>query len=232
MGRGNSKISGANSGGRYAAKEVVVQSGDTVDLSDSPLVYGGNDTILTQAQRDRVKIQEDKRLSAKSEYAIIVDENGLVRGGEYHGGKGSVKMPASLFNNENAVFTHNHPRGAGQEGILGGTFSDADLDNFASLKIKSSRASAAEGTYSISKTNKFNSAGFKSYVGQMDAKAARKMNAKQKALGNDYDAGKITYSDYSKAFNKAFNEYLIDRHNGLLAGQKAYGYSYTLERRG
>ena len=43
--------------------------------------------------------------------------------------------------------------------------------------------------------------------------------------------GKVSYSDYMKKANNNFNNYLVEVHNGMLAGQKQYGYNYTLEER-
>ena len=227
MGRGSSKT-GAKGGGAFTKTSVTVQSGDEITL-DQPLVYGAKDPAISGAVRKAVEAQEQKRLSAKSEYGYMVDKNGNPIGTEVHGGKGSVHMPYGTFQTPGGTFTHNHPRGKGEEGYLGGTFSPADMKTFADNKFWTIRASAAEGTYSMSKTLKFDHAGFKSYVASVDKTANAKCGATIKALNAAVKGGKIKYSEYLKSYRNAFNTFLVDVHNGYLAGQKKYGYTYTLE---
>ena len=97
----------------------------------------------------------------------------------------------------------------------------------------------------ISKGKKFDSAGLKNYYKQVSeaaANGAKARNASAKAeydkVKNSYNAGKATYQQYESAWSKynsditrSNNKMLVDLHNGLISGQKKYGYTYTLERR-
>lgn len=228
MGRGSSKSTG---GGGKSVTSVTTQDGTVLNLSKTPLVYGSNDPYVTGAQRSGTEAQEQKRLTAKIEYGVMYDKNGNVVQQEFKGGKGSVGVPHTVINTPGGVFTHNHPRGKGEEGQLGGTFSSADLRTFENNRFMTIRASAAEGTYSLSKTLNFNKQGFTNYVKSVQSQAKAKQKAANNQLGNDWGSGKINYKQYLQARTNVFNTFLIDVHNGLLAGQKQYGYSYTLEAR-
>lgn len=213
----------------FAAKSVIGANGEEIDLSDYPLRYGGMDSSLVGRNREVIEQFEDARWRNKIEFARYVDENGKVIE-DNRGGKGSVK--SSLYAaRTGAVMSHNHPRSEREKGCLGGTFSSADLDGFARYNQHTYRATAAEGTYSISKTKSFNKNSFTAYVSKEYGKSDRAYSSKMKSLGDQYRSGNITYSDYVKSAHKAFNAHVIEMHNSLLAGQKQYGYTYTLERR-
>ncbi len=222
--------SGSSGGGKsLQVKSVVVQSGNTVDLSAFPLIYGKTDTTLSKAARSAVESFEGSNLKKKTEYGLIVDADGN-QIYTAHGGKGSVSMP-SFFYQKDAVMTHNHPRGKGEEGTLGGTFSGSDMKVFAKTPIATMRASAAEGTYCITKGQRFDSKAFDTFTQEIDSRRTRIFNKKVKQLNNDYYAKKITYAQYSEKVDHEFNHMLVGMHNDYLAGQKQYGYTYTLERR-
>jgi len=234
MAKSESKAGG---GGRMAAVSVVVQSGDKIDLSETPLVYGNNDPAIRGTARQAVEAQETKRLSAKSEYAIVLDENGNQIVPESHGSKGKVVVNGL---SQATIMTHNHPRGKNEEGTLGGTFSNKDCLRFSEkTRLQTMRASAAEGTYSITKGKGFDADGFRKYSSSIEANRRADLKKATKVHANriqaEYDAGKIDYATATKQLrslcNKEFNKYLVAVHNDYLAGQKQYGYSYTLERR-
>lgn len=231
MGRGRSKVGGGFGGGLRGPKytgELDLGGDDSHIEFDGTLQYGANDPGLTGKGRQVVEDWEKKRVKAKIEYAYAVDGNGNPVGREIRGGKGSVSVPISYHNQDDGMFTHIHPR---QPGVLGGTFSDQDLYNFANGKSKGTRAAAKEGTYAISKNSNFDKAGFKQYVAQCNAK----FNADAKSLcghaKNEYKSGKIGWDDYKKAHAKAANTALVNLHNAYAAGAKKYGYNYTLEQR-
>ena len=228
MAKGSSGIAGGTSGNAKA--EIVVQSGDKVML-DSPLIYGQKDQAVTGNVRTAIEAQETKRLTAKSEYGLMLDKYGNPVGSEVHGGKGSVRMPYGVFLTKGGIFTHNHPCGKGEEGVLGGTFSPADMKTFAKNPTWTMRASAAEGTYSITKTLSFDSAGFNSYVSKINSAATSALNKANTDLLNNVRMGNVAYSDYTQKAKNNFNNFLVEVHNGMLAGQKQYGYNYTLEER-
>ena len=230
-GRGGSSGGG---GGKSSVARLMTQSGIEADLSENPLVYSDSNSEMTDAQRKTIEAHESKRLNAKIEYSYTVDKDGDVIGIENRGGTSGVRTPASDLNHSDATFTHNHPRSnnnAGERGVIGGTFSPADMDAFTSTKVKTFRASAYEGTYSIAKKSNFDSRGFSSYFKEADRNSTAKYNAKHNALKKDYDSYKISWNTYISEHAKIFNGMLVENHNALLAGQKKYGYSYGLEAR-
>jgi hypothetical protein len=231
MGRGSSK-SGGGGGGLTPKTQVVTQDGTVLDLSDNPLVYGKADAAVTGALRNALEAQESKRLKMVTEYGLVVDANGDPIGSERHGGRSSVAIPTWTLNSDKAAaFTHNHPRGSGEAGQLGGTFSDADLDGFSREKVRTYRASAAEGTYSITKTASFNGRAFNTFQHGLQSQMEAAHNQRHSQLKADLRSGKINYKTYLQGHTNSFNKMLVDLHNGLLAGQSQYGYTYTLEAR-
>ena len=209
---------------------LTLDDGTTFEF-EGTLTFGADDATVTATQRQAIEGWEAKRSTAKVEYAYAVDANGNPIGAEVRGSKGSVKTPYSFHFTDDGVFTHIHPRTGDSAGILGGTFSTADSRNFTIGTGKTVRAVAKEGTYSLSKTSSFDSTGFMSYVSGLDTQHRGTLTTKAKKLASDYRSGKITYDDYAKAYDRIFNSYLVELHNGYLAGQKQYGYTYTLERR-
>lgn len=225
MGRGSSGGRGdvGKGGGMIAELDL---GDDKIDLSKSPLEYGENDKSLTGAARQTVEAFENKRYKNKIEYSQLIKNDGTVVESN-KGGKGSVSSSVWAHNQAD-VLTHNHPRG---NGIIGGTFSDADLGNFAKYKQTTYRATAKEGTYSISKSAKFDGDGLtKAYKAYMKQNQAETLKACKQVVA-DVKSGKIAKADRSKAYAAACNSGLVDLHNWLLKNQKTYGYTYTLERR-
>lgn len=228
-GRGaGSGSSGGGSGG-VPVSSVVSQGGQTLDLSQFPLKYGKADSSLSGAARSAVEAFEKSHLQHKTEYGILLDANGN-QIYTAHGGKGSVSMPRYFYSKAD-IMSHNHPRGKGDEGMLGGTFSGADLQVFAQSGLSTMRAAAAEGTYSISKGANFDKQGFSTYAKQVEQQRYSKYKSKMKQLAADVNSGKIRYSEYSTRADHEFNHMLVGMHNDILAGAKQYGYNYTLERR-
>lgn len=223
-GRGASSAGGS---GGAASGELVLPDGSKIEF-EGELRFDGDDTSLTGAARTAITGWEDRRVKNKIEYAYAVDADGNPVGPEVKGGKGSVRVPYSYHDNPDGTFTHIHPRG---DGMLGGTFSGADLNNFANHSQKTVRAAAKEGTYSISKGKNFDRAGFKSFVSGAQADFEKTYRSKRKSIETDYLNGKISYSDYVLGNAKAFNTALVSLHETYRSGQKTYGYSYTLEKR-
>lgn len=220
---------GSYSRSSFMAVSVTGADGTNIDLSGSPLHYGGNDPNVTGSIRKAVEEFENKRWKNKIEFARLVDANGNVIE-ENRGGKGSVRSSISAYRRA-AAMTHNHPRTGIEAGHLGGTFSTADLNNFVRFNQTTSRATAAEGTYSISKVKGFNGSGFKSYYTSEHTKNFSAYKAARTKIDSAYKSGQIKYSDYRAAVKNEFNKFLVNQHNSLRAGQTLYGYHYTLERR-
>ena len=217
---------GKRSGGGSATGELVLPDGSKIEF-DGTIEYDGNDKTLTGQARKSVESWEAKRANMKVEYGYAVDANGNPIGNEIRGGKGSVRVPITYHENSQA-FTHIHPRG---DGMLGGTFSSADLRNFANRKNTTVRAVAKEGTYSISKTSNFNATEFNKFANSADATFNRNLLATSRKLQKDYYDKKISYDDYKLQSAKAFNTELVNLHNTYRSNQKKYGYTYTLEKR-
>lgn len=226
MGRGNSKSGGGAAGG---IKALEMPDGTSIDLSDNPLIYGKDDPGVTGDARTAIDAWEDKRAKAKIEYNMSVDQDGNPIGAEVRGGKGSVRVPVAALG-PGAIHTHIHPRD--DAGVLGGTFSDRDLYNFANYGVQTYRARAKEGAYSITKGKNFDAAGFKSYVRSEMAKGRGEYEGIMRGLRDKAIKDKsYSWSQYNKDANKAFNAFLVANHNALLTAQQKYDYSYTLERR-
>ena len=221
-GRGASSMSGSR--GSVAKGSLILPDGSAIEF-DGELRFDGNDKAITGSVRAAIESWENKRVKNKIEYARAVDENGNYVGSEAKGSSGSCKIP-SIFK-ESKVVSHNHPREAG---ILGGTFSSADLIYFSqSLKGTTMRATSKEGTYSISKGKNFNANGFSKYVSDCQKKFNNTMTEHGKRLKSEYYSNKIDADGYMKGRAKAFNNALISLHNDYRSGQKQYGYTYTLE---
>lgn len=216
---------GGKRGGGSASGELVLPNGSKIEF-EGELKFGGKDVTLTKEARKKIEAWEEKRVKNKIEYAYSVMEDGTPVGPEVKGGKGSVRSPIA-YKQDGATFTHIHPRG---DGMLGGTFSKADLNNFANNPAKTTRAKAKEGAYSISKTSNFDAQGFKGFVDGANRQFNSTYKAKVNAMASDYKSGKISYIDYKKGNAKAFNTALVELHNIYLSGQKQYGYTYTLEK--
>lgn len=213
----------------FTAKSVIGANGEEIDLSDYPLRYGGMDGNLAGKSREAVEQFEDARWKNKIEFSRFVDAEGNVIE-DNRGGTGSVKASFNARLTAD-VMTHNHPRQQKEKGCLGGTFSTGDLNNFARFNQTTYRATAAEGTYSISKTKSFNKSSFAAYVARENKKNYNTYKVAMDSLGKKYRDGSLVYSDYLTKAHNAFNAYLVDEHNSLIAGQKEHGYTYTLERR-
>lgn len=224
MAKGNR---GGRRGGGVAKGELTLPDGSKIEF-DGELIFGGDDKAVPQAVRKNLDDWENKRYKAKIEYAMSYYPDGTPIGAEMRGGKGSVRTPYSYHATDGATFTHNHPRG---DGMLGGTFSNADLYNFTIGGNTTSRATAKEGTYSISKGKNFDAKGFTSYYKNERTKVRQSYESEVNKLGKSYKNSEISYDDYVLKAGKSFNTYLVQQHEVLRKGQKQYGYTYTLEKR-
>lgn len=239
MGQHTSKSGGGGKGatapkGSAYTRDTSAKASDgsEIDLKDTPLVYGEHDAALSGSKRSTIEAQERKRLNAKVEYAFALDRDGNQNplAPEKRGGKGSVSTN-SLYWRKDGVFTHNHPRTGDSAGILGGTFSVADIRAFTLSEVATMRASASEGTYSISRRPGFDNRGLMNYMRKLDQQVTQNARTKVDAAYKRLRAKEITLQEYRAESKKATNAMLVELHNGLLKGQNYYGYSYTLERR-
>ena len=218
---------GGRRGGGVAKGELTLPDGSKIEF-DGDLVFGELDKAVPDAVRKNLDDWENKRSKAKIEYGMSYYPDGTPIGKEIRGGKGSVRCPWSYHATEGATFTHNHPRG---DGMLGGTFSGADLRNFAFGGNTTSRATAKEGTYSISKGKNFNKFAFNQYVAKVEADVRKTYKSEYKKISEKYKNNEISYDQATLMQGKAFNTFLVNLHNAYRDGQKQYGYTYTLEKR-
>ena len=225
---------GSSPGGskHIAVSSVTVQNGRTLTLK-SPLVYDRNDKSLTKQARQAVETFEQNKKSAAVENVLFTDSNGNQIYTNI-GGRNSVSHPA-IIEGMATVMTHNHPRPGKYENVLGGTFSPEDIDVLGRhiSTVKTIRATAAEGTYSMSipptvrhRTMRTMVADYRQYIQQIQGKYTAVNNAKY----TDYTNGLCRYRDYKSQCNHSMNDMLIDLHNWLRNNQKKYGYTYTLEQ--
>ena len=122
--------------------------------------YSGG--IVTSAQQKTLKQVAKRTANLKNEQFRIIDESGNVVL-EKHGGKAEVA--ATVGENrqygEGSVAIHNHPGGNGE---YGGTFSDADLRQFA-YGARAIQVSAPEGTYTLVNKNFNNKKRYDGWIG-------------------------------------------------------------------
>lgn len=230
MGKGTSKARGSTGGGVIidSSVKLLKMTEEEIDLSSSPLIYGKKDSSLTEKARAVIENFEREKYNASVEHNILVDDDGnIIEQNVGKDGEVSASLNARLTAD---VYSHNHNRRAG---VLGGTFSDGDMENFIRFNQRTYRATAKEGTYSISKGKDFDKTGkqfvsdFRKYGNKLfdDTKnRVAKLDAK-------FSAGKIDYETYIKMHNKLNNRMFVGLHNWLLKKQKKYNYSYTLEQR-
>jgi len=229
----------ASPGGNAAGKTNNPSGGITIGNDeiafDGELVYGEKDSEISGVVRATVDAFEAKRKNQKVEYGNTVKADGDDLG-EVRGGKNGVSVPFWYIEGPTAkdgAYSHIHPRG---EGKLGGTFSvangseEADLEIWAGGDVKTFRAAAKEGIYSISKKSNFDKSGFVDYARQANTSARKTEKAANDEAYKGYVDGEYSYEEYLRRCDKHFNNFLIENHNALLAGQKKYGYTYTLER--
>lgn len=223
MAKGTSKLSL-----NYIKESANSFNGSQIDLKGMPLTYISKELGVNQKERQALEKIEQRIVKSDVENGAVVDENGNILWQGTSSNNGHVEIP---YIQGISTVTHNHPR-ANNDGLLGGTFSNGDLRMLVQTDIKSIRATTSEGTYSISKGKNFDSAGFMAYIGQSELKRRREYNNTERRLKDLVGNGKLTAKDYYDRHNKAFNKYLVDKHNDLINGGTKYGYSYGLEKNG
>lgn len=105
-------------------------------------------SVLTQKALDKCREVEAKTVNRKTEKMTVIDDDGNITF-QKSGSSGRVSFnPVEGFKMNGKTITHNHP------GEFGGTFSGADVAVFTKFGLKSIRAVAKEGTYSLERTSK------------------------------------------------------------------------------
>lgn len=239
MGRGSSGRGG------NVERSLTLRDGTVIDLSGSPLQYGGNSSTPANV-RSVVEGFEVKRRDNSIEYGYAVDANGNVLE-EKRGSKGSVRTSYYALNNAD-TYTHVHPREKGSAS-LSGTFSVADLRNWSMFNVREYRATGREGTYSIAKQSNFDAKGALRYFNDTERTLRSAYTKAAKDIQSDYNkkakaifdgpgdrtqklaAHETILKEAQGRLDRATNKMLVDLHNGYMKGQKQFGYTYTLERR-
>ena len=221
---GSSGIGGGSIGSKHV-KEI--NSNGKIDISDNPLTYGPKDYMYNKDVRSTTEKFEEKHYKDKVEHIAAIDKKGKIIE-EAIGDAGSSKISNKAI--EKAVeITHNHPSGTG---YLGGSFSEDDIARFGERRnLRTMRATTKEGTYSITKKVGFNATKFQNYNNSERKKYRTQLDKSLSDLKSQRDSGKISEAKYTTEKIKANNKYLVNMHNSYIAGQKKYGYAYTLERR-
>ena len=213
------------------ATQAQTTTGGTITLP-IPLKYGEKDPYLGTTLRQNIDAWETKREKSKIEFGMLYKADGQTVGPERRGGANGVTFNTLLYRQSDA-WTHIHPRGKGEEGLLGGTFSEEDLSDFGKQSPPTARAAAAEGTYSITRQWNFDQNGFQSWWSKDAQQPITDHRTRMRQLAKDVKAGNrtITRDEYYRIRNESFNRALIECHDLLLANQKRFGYFYTLEKR-
>lgn len=108
-------------------------------------MYNGN----KMSQEHTIETFRKQHAADSYESAIVYDNNGFVSS-YVHGGLFSVGFYPHEVAGKHMI--HNHPSGS--------NFSRADLESFASTKMRGVSATGTKATYTITKTDKFDAKGF------------------------------------------------------------------------
>lgn len=124
-----------------------------------------SDGIVTSAQQKTLRQIAKKTANLKNEQFRMIDENGnivLEKRGKAHEVASTVGENRQYGNG--AVAIHNHPGGNAE---YGGTFSDADLNEFG-YGVRAIQVSTPEGTYTLVNKNWNNKKRYDGWVGLRD----------------------------------------------------------------
>ena len=199
-----------NCGGRGQSLGSSTKSGKLrarrVDMSK----YEQLDVKALQGFPVNVKDEFEKFMDMKAhevEYGYMIDENGKV----VAGARGTKHSVAIAYDGSEKGFTvtHNHPSG------YGGTFSGADISHLTVAELKSIRAVAREGTYSITARKNANYMGLNKALAK-DINNINKRGAK-KAL---------TAQKAGKSKNAVRKAYVDTLHNWYQKNASKYGFTY------
>lgn len=218
MGRGSS---GATAG----ITKLTGTDGKPITL-DKELRYGGTGSGLNSSAIDRI--------ATDGEWTMAFNEDGNVV--EINGKKIAVQ-PSTMRKSDVRSLDH-----SAKDGRLGGPLTVEELRRFDNKVL---RATAPEGTYTLTKGPKFNDAGLQKYFSKASAAAQAKYDAAMKrawqktiSVEADHKEGRATRAQVAaarralkEAERKAYNTMLVEQHDALRSGQKKYGYAYSLVKR-
>ena len=191
-------------------------SGGSLGLAGQTYFEDGNKVSVAGT----LNYWEGKSKDLDHEELLMIGEDGFATG-YFKGGATSVgfNIPDGVDPSK-TVLTHNHPYGGKDGRTIGGSFSNADLNNHINLGFKETRATSVEGTYSFkaAKGVKQNAAGFQKALGKRQAEVSKKADAKYKAA-------------QKKGSTKSYiDTYLETSHEWYQANCKKYGYDYSFTK--
>ena len=223
---------------RDCESKIKIVNGDVIDFGDKPLEYGPKEKFNENATR-RLRFFEKEYKGNRNEAAMLLDENGDQVGGLLYGSSTRILIPHHLME-RTEVITHLHP----STSEIGGTFSEADIDNFSLENLKTIRAISSEVVYSITVTDSTDRWELRSwytnelapsrdaYRKKLDALRADILGSTRKYRSGeiDQDAFDKKYNEYVDEHHRLSGEFAVISHNLLLSGQEKFHYNYTLER--
>lgn len=209
-GRGSASAGGSGRGFTGAGHGG---SGQSLGLAGQTYFEDGNKVSVAGT----LDFWEGKSKGLDHEELLIVGDDGFAAG-YFKGGATSVgfTLPAGA-DPSTLTITHNHPAGGKDGRTIGGSFSNADLNNHINLGLRETRATSVEGTYSFKATKgvKQNGAGFQKALTKRSAEVSAKADAKYKAAK-------------AKGSTKSYiDTYLETSHEWYQANAAKYGYTYS-----
>lgn len=209
-GRGSGSASSASGGG---AGGVLMGGQPSLGLAGQTYFENGNRVSV----EGTLNFWENKSKDLDHEELLMIGDDGFAVG-YFKGNDTSVgfTMPDGM-DAGTITLTHNHPYGGKDGRTIGGSFSNADLNNHINLGLKETRATSQEGTYSFKATKgaKQNASGFQKALGRRQSEVSKKADAKYKAA-------------QKKGSTKSYiDTYLETSHEWYQTNCSKYGYTYS-----
>lgn len=182
-----------------------------------------NNGAESAAYRNALNVAENGIKHDRVETAILLDKHGKVLFTESQGNASSVQFTADqCAKMKDGILTHNHPGGS--------TFSGDDIALLTYRELKEIRAASSSRTYRLERMNgnypdRMNFAQDFSNAYQANKAVC---DAKYQKIEDNYNAGKISYSEYANQCSDLNRE--LNRMNSkwLKTNSRRYGYRYGL----
>ena len=198
----------------------------TLPKEEKPSSNNQGKSTLSQKTLDKCKEVEAKSVKRKTEKMTVIDDDGNILF-EKSGGRGSVRFSiADAMQMNGKTVTHNHP------GEFGGTFSGADINVFTKYNLRSIRAVAKEGTYSIETTSKVTSSGSKEFANEFSKRSNavnQQLKANHSRLSPKVRNGELSVDDANKQLREKRTALCNEQHEFLKNNAEKYGYRYSFE---
>ena len=207
-------------------KKTIRLGKKTITLTDG-LKYG--ESQLSGDLRDKIISYEKEIRNKKDEEAFVVDSDG--RFIDYKQGEGQT-VSGLKTSYDGCVMTHNHPyNSADGYYSLSGTFSSGDLRKFNYIGEKGAktfRATGFEGTYSITKTNKYKDGKMNNVINKVREMESKINSTVEKIQSETWSKSSgmgwgTWHKDKNARSIKAQNDGMVKIHNYLLRNAKSLG---------